>query len=151
MRKHSFTAAGFAVLLALGGISVAHAQSAAPAKGTAKGAAAPAAAPAAPAASAPVKELYPKAQYDFMLKERLAAGQPDTPELHNAIRDELNTRELLVREAKKKGLDKSADIQMQMDLAAQTVLVRDQMTVIFTKDSFDITTEVIKRYNTKHK
>ena len=31
------------------------------------------------------------------------------------------------------------------------VLVRDQMTVIFTKDSFDITGEVIKRYNAKHK
>ena len=43
-----------------------------------------------------------------LLKERLAQGQPDTPELRAAIRDELNTRELLVREAKKKGLDKNA-------------------------------------------
>ena len=93
----------------------AHAQ--APAKG-----AAPAAA-AAPAASAG-KELYPKAFYDYLLKERLAQGQPDTPELRNAVREELNTRELLVREAKKKGLDKSTDVKNQMDLSAQTVLVR---------------------------
>jgi len=76
---------------------------------------------AAPAAS---KELYPKVYFDFLLKERLAQGQPDTPELRNAIRDELNTRELLVREAKKKGLDKNADIKSQIDLASQTVLVR---------------------------
>ena len=70
------------------------------------------------------KELYPKVYFDFLLKERLAQGQPDTPELRNAIREELNTRELLVREAKKKGLDKNADVKNQMDLAAQTVLVR---------------------------
>jgi peptidyl-prolyl cis-trans isomerase C len=93
----------------------AHAQ--APAKGAAP-AVAPAAAPAAG------KELYPKAYYDMLLKERLAQGQPDTPELRNAVRDELTTRELLVREAKKKGLDKNADIKNQMDLSAQTVLVR---------------------------
>jgi len=93
----------------------AHAQ--APAKGAAPAAAA---APAAPAA----KELYPKAYYDYLLKERLAQGQPDSPELRNAVREELNTRELLVREAKKKGLDKNADVKNQMDLSAQTVLVR---------------------------
>ena len=91
-----------------------HAQ--APAKG---------AAPAAAATSAPAaKELYPKAYYDYLLKERLAQGQPDSPELRNAVREELNTRELLVREAKKKGLDKNADVKNQMDLSAQTVLVR---------------------------
>ena len=57
------------------------------------------------------KALYPQAQFDFMLKERMAQGQPDTPELRNAVREELNTRELLVREAKKKDLDKNADIK----------------------------------------
>ncbi len=92
----------------------------APAAAPAKGAAAPAAAAAAP----PGKELYPKVYFDFMLKERLGQGQPDTPELRNSIREELNTRELLVREAKKKGLDKNADVKNQMDLTAQTVLVR---------------------------
>jgi len=107
-----------AALVALAGLPVAHAQdkAAAPPKGTA---AAPAAAPAASG-----KELYPKAYFDLLLKERLAQGQPDTPELRNAIRDELNTRELLVREAKKKGVDKTTDVKNQTELAAQTVLVR---------------------------
>jgi len=82
-------------------------------------------APAAAAApSAASKEIYPKVYFDYLLKERLAQGQPDTPELRNAIRDELNTRELLVREAKKKGVDKTTDVKNQTDLAAQTVLVR---------------------------
>src|SRR4029079_9910806 len=80
------------------------------------------AAAAAPASTG--KELYPKAYFDFLLKERLAQGQPDTPELRNAVREELNTRELLVREAKKKGLEKNADVKNQMELSGQTVLVR---------------------------
>jgi len=70
------------------------------------------------------KTLYPQAQFDWILKERLAQNQQDTPELRKAIREELNTRELIVREAKKQNLDKSAEVKNQMDLAAQTVLVR---------------------------
>jgi peptidyl-prolyl cis-trans isomerase C len=65
--------------------------------------------------------------FDFMLKQRTAQGQPDTPELRTAVRDELNTRELLVREAKKQGLDKSPALKTEMDLTQQTVLVRAYM------------------------
>jgi peptidyl-prolyl cis-trans isomerase C len=83
-----------------------------------------AAAPAAVAPAAPGKALYPQAQYDLLLKERLAQGQPDSPELRASLREELNTRELLAREARKKGLDKNAEVKQQMDLAGQTILVR---------------------------
>jgi len=111
-----------AVLAALA-LGAAQAQPAAPK------AAAPAAAPA-PAAAAPAagKALYPQAQFDFMLKERMAQGQPDSPELRNAIREELNTRELLVREAKKANLDKNTEVKNQIELAGQTVLVRAYVT-----------------------
>ena len=68
------------------------------------------------------KDIFPQAYFDFMLKQRVAQGQPDSPELRQAIRDELNTRELVVREAKKQGLDKT--LKPEMDLTAQTVLVR---------------------------
>src|SRR5947208_427263 len=84
-----------------------------------------AAAPKAETPAAKGKELYPQGFYDFMLKQRLAQGQPDSPELRAAVRDELNTRELLVREAKKQGLDRTA--KAEMDLTAQTVLVRAYM------------------------
>jgi peptidyl-prolyl cis-trans isomerase C len=115
------TLAAVAVMTALctGG---AFAQSAAPPK------AAPKAAPMAKAmpngAAASDKALYSQAQYDVLLKERLAQGGQDTPEIRNAVKEELNTRELLAREAKKSGLDKNADVKTQMDLASQTVLVR---------------------------
>ena len=85
---------------------------------------APKAAPKAAAAPAGEKQLYSQAQYDVLLKERLAQGGQDTPEIRNAVKEELNTRELLAREAKKSGVDKSPDVKTQMDLASQTVLVR---------------------------
>src|SRR4029078_12670111 len=83
-------------------------------------------APAAPAAATGTsdKHLYSQGQYDVLLKERLAQGGQDSPEVRNAVKEELNTRELLAREAKKQGLEKSTDVQKQMDLASQTVLVR---------------------------
>jgi peptidyl-prolyl cis-trans isomerase C len=107
------------VLAALIPATAAFAQAPAKKDAPAKAAAATAT-PAAPSG----KTLYPQGQYDLLLKERLAQGAQDTPELRNAVREELNTRELLAREARKQGLDKTADMKTQMDLAGQTVLVR---------------------------
>jgi peptidyl-prolyl cis-trans isomerase C len=119
MHEMNKTLVAAAVLAALIPATAAFAQ--APAKKDA-----PAKAPAAtstPAAPSG-KTLYPQGQYDLLLKERLAQGAQDTPELRNAVKEELNTRELLAREARKQGLDKTTDMKTQMDLAGQTVLVR---------------------------
>jgi peptidyl-prolyl cis-trans isomerase C len=102
------------------------AQATAPAPAPAPKAAAPKAAAATPASTE--KQLYSQGQYDVLLKERLAQGGQDTPEIRNAVKEELNTRELLAREAKKQGVDKNADVKTQMDLASQTVLVRAYVT-----------------------
>ncbi len=69
------------------------------------------------------KEIYSQAHFELLLKERTSMGVPDTPDLRNAIRDELINRELIVREAKKKGSDKDPNMKAQMELAAQGVLV----------------------------
>jgi peptidyl-prolyl cis-trans isomerase C len=118
MKRTLLAAAIAATLIGAG----AHAQTQAPA--AAPKAAPKAAAPAAPAAAPTGKTLFPPQQYEFMIKERVQQGQQDTPELRNAVREELNTRELLAREARKQGIDKTADMKTQMDLAAQTILVR---------------------------
>jgi hypothetical protein len=85
-------------------------------------------APAAPVAAPQGKALYSQSTFDLLLRERMAQGQPDSPELRAAVRDELNTRELLLREAKKKNLDKNPDLKQQMELAANSVLVRAYVT-----------------------
>ena len=45
--------------------------------------------------------------YNVFIAQQKAQGTPDSPELQNAVKEELIRREILVQEAKKKGLDKS--------------------------------------------
>jgi peptidyl-prolyl cis-trans isomerase C len=90
----------------------------------------PAAAPAAAASLAPGAakpaggDLVSQAQLDLIVKERVAQGQPDTPELRAFLRDELTNRELFVRAAKAKGMDRDGDTKTQMLVASESVLIR---------------------------
>jgi len=65
-----------------------------------------------------------QSQFDFLLKQSIAQGQADTPELRKNIRENLTIQELAVKEAEKKGLDKTPDVATQIDLARQNILVR---------------------------
>ena len=73
------------------------------------------------------------------LQSMLFTLEQELGEQHNQLLMKMytNAQSIVSDIAKTEGLD--------------LVLVRDQMTVIFTKESFDITGEVIKRYNAKHK
>ena len=68
--------------------------------------------------------IIPQSRLDAMNRELTTQGQPDTPERHNAVKEELINREVLAQAASKRGLDRSADIQAQMEMAKQAVLVR---------------------------
>ena len=61
---------------------------------------------------------------NIFIAEQKAQGAPDTPELKNAVREELIRRELLLQEAKKAGLDKKPDIAAQAEAARQAFFVR---------------------------
>ena len=66
----------------------------------------------------------PQSRFEAMNKELTAQGQPDNPERQHAIKEELVNREVLAQAAAKRGLDKSADVAAQMEMARQAVLVR---------------------------
>ena len=66
----------------------------------------------------------PQAYFDAMNRERELSGQPSTPEIAQAIKEELINREILLQAARKKGLEKDAAIAAQMDMARQAVLIR---------------------------
>ena len=66
----------------------------------------------------------PASRFEAMNKELSAQGQPDNPERQQAIKEELVNREVLAQAAAKRGLDKSADVAAQMEMARQAVLVR---------------------------
>ncbi len=90
--------------------------------------AAPAPRPAVPTTTAPaaasVNMPVDNAHVDFLVKEQVGQGQQDTPQLRDAIRGELQTREVLSRAAKAKGMDRQTETKAQMDLSAQSALIR---------------------------
>lgn len=87
-----------------------------------KSAAAPAAGTAAIATvnGAPISQ----ARFDFLLKQSQLQGQPDSPEVHKSLREKLIVEEIVAQEAVKKGMDKSPEVNTQLDLARQTILIR---------------------------
>ena len=54
----------------------------------------------------------------------MGQGQPDSPELRAALRDELTNRELFLRAAKAKGMDRDATMKTQMQVASESILIR---------------------------
>lgn len=68
-------------------------------------------------------KAIPTSRADVLLANQLSQGQANTPELQAAVREELVRREVLTQEALKKGVDKKADVQGQLELTRQGVLV----------------------------
>lgn len=116
----------------------AFAQTAAPAK---KPVAAASAAAARAASSGDI--AVPTEQLDLILKERLAQGQPDTPELRAVLRDELVNRELFMRAAKAKGIDRAPAMKTQMQVASDSILIRAYINEYLTANP--VTEDVLKR------
>ncbi|WP_303783415.1 peptidylprolyl isomerase [Azovibrio restrictus] len=69
-------------------------------------------------------QAVPQYVADAFINEQKAQGAQDNPEFRNAVKEELIRRELLVNEARKKGLDKKSDIMGQMEIARQAILIR---------------------------
>ncbi|MGH9650727.1 MAG: peptidylprolyl isomerase, partial [Terriglobales bacterium] len=82
---------------------------------------------AAHAQSGPVAKVngvtIPQSRADILIKEMAAQGRPDTPEMRDAIKQELINREIVAQEALKKGLDKKPEVAIQIDLQRQAVLI----------------------------
>jgi len=69
-------------------------------------------------------QAIPQNTYNAFIAQQKAQGTPDSPELQAAVKEELIRREILVQEAKKKGLDKTPAVQGQIELARQAVLIQ---------------------------
>ncbi len=99
---------------------------------------------AAPVAKAAAGEIaVPIDQLDLIVKERLAQGQPDTPELRAVLRDELINRELFMRAAKVKGVDRAPGMKTQMQVASDSILIRAYISDYLTANP--VTEETLKK------
>ena len=60
---------------------------------------------------------------EMNVKGAVAQGRADSPELRDAIRNDLINREVMVQAAEKSGLQKTPEVTSQIEIARQTVLV----------------------------
>jgi peptidyl-prolyl cis-trans isomerase C len=70
-------------------------------------------------------KAVPKARVDALAAQLAKSGRPVTPELQGQLKDEVIAREIFMQEAQKRGLDASDDFKNQMELARQTLLIRE--------------------------
>lgn len=66
----------------------------------------------------------PMSRADAMVKEMAGQGRGDSPQLRQAIKEELINREIMMQEASKAGLAKLPEVETQLEFARQNVLVR---------------------------
>lgn len=67
----------------------------------------------------------PKARVDMLASQLAKAGRPVGPEMQGQLKDEVIAREVFMQEAQKRGLDATDDFKAQMELARQTILIRE--------------------------
>ena len=67
----------------------------------------------------------PKARVDLLLQQAQRAGQQVTPEMSGLAKDEVVRREIFAQEAEKRGIAAQPDYKAQMELARQSILIRE--------------------------
>ncbi len=70
-------------------------------------------------------KAVPKSRMDTLSQQVVQSGRPVTPELEGQIKEEVIAREIFMQEAQKRGLDASDSFKVQMELARQTLLIRE--------------------------
>jgi len=68
-------------------------------------------------------KAIPASRADAIVKQMVAQGQKDTPQLRAMVKDEMIGREILLQEATKKGLASSAEVKEQIENAKQMIII----------------------------
>jgi peptidyl-prolyl cis-trans isomerase C len=70
-------------------------------------------------------KAVPKARVDALAAQLAKSGRPVSVEMQGQLKDEVIAREVFMQEAQKRGLDATEDFKSQMELARQTLLIRE--------------------------
>jgi peptidyl-prolyl cis-trans isomerase C len=70
-------------------------------------------------------KAVPTARVEALANQLAKSGRPITDEVRAQIKEEVITREIFMQEAQKRGLTASKDFKEQMELARQTILIRE--------------------------
>ena len=91
-------------------------------------------------------KAVPKERAEVLKQQVERSGRPVTPELENQIKEVVIAREIFMQEAQKRGLEGSADYKAQMELARQTILIRE-LFVDFQKNNAVTDAEIQAEYD----
>ncbi len=67
----------------------------------------------------------PSSRVEALKQQVERSGRPVTPEMMGQIKEELIAREVFMQEARKRGLDATEDYKNQLELARQSILIRE--------------------------
>ena len=70
-------------------------------------------------------KAVPKTRMDALAQQVAKAGRPVTPEMEGQMREEVIAREVFMQEAEKQGISGTDDFKAQMELARQTLMIRE--------------------------
>ena len=70
-------------------------------------------------------KAVPKARLELLLDQAKRSGQQVTPEMSGLAKDEVVRREIFAQEAEKRGISAQPDYKAQMELARQSILIRE--------------------------
>lgn len=70
-------------------------------------------------------KAVPKTRLDALTQQIERSGRPVTPDMQAQLREEVIAREIFMQEADKLGLDATDNFKSQMELARQTLLIRE--------------------------
>jgi len=102
----------------------------------------------------------PQQQFDLLIKNLVAQGRPDSPEMRDAIKQQMISRELMVQEAAKRGLDKNPETAARLTFSRQDILsnayIQDVLRAnpvtddMVKKEYERIKAQATKEYKTRH-
>ena len=70
-------------------------------------------------------KAVPKTRADALAQQVVKSGRAMTPELEGQIKEEVVNREVFMQEAQIRGLDATADFKTQLELARQSIMIRE--------------------------
>jgi peptidyl-prolyl cis-trans isomerase C len=70
-------------------------------------------------------KAVPLTRVDALAQQVARSGRPITPEVQAQIKEEVIAREIFMQEAQKRGLDATDEYKAQIELARQTILIRE--------------------------
>ena len=102
----------------------------------------------------------PQQHFDILIKNLVAQGRPDSPEMRDAIKQQMISRELMVQEAAKRGLDKNPETAARLTFSRQDILsnayIQDVLRAnpvtddMVKKEYERIKAQATKEYKTRH-